>query len=202
VSQLGYSLMLSTSSDSHIGKISSVPVGATGSGATDDLVAPQSWYAVSVFPRHEKHVAQFLEARGVSYLLPVYPSLRRWKDRRKQIDMVLFPGYVFVNIELGHRVGVLRLPGVARFVTFQGLPAVIPEHEIQAISVSVRAGVAIQPHPYLQKGRRVRVRNGPMAGVEGILVRRKEGFRVVLSIDLIMSSVAAEVDEFDIEPLN
>lgn len=193
--------MLRTGSDSHIGKSTSGPV--LGSVAPGNCVrAPQSWYAVSVFPRHEKHVAQFLEARGVSYLLPLYSSLRYWKDRRKQIDMALFPGYVFVNIELEHRVGVLRLPGVARFVTFQGLPAVIPEHEIQAIGVSVKAGVAMQPHPYLQKGRRVRVRNGPMAGVEGILVRRKEGFRVVLSVDLIMRSVAAEVDEFDIEPLN
>lgn len=194
--------MLSIGSDSQIGTISTTPFGGSDSGAPDNLVAPRGWYAVSVFPRHEKHVAHQLEARGVSYLLPVYPSLRRWKDRRKQIDMVLFPGYVFVNIGLEHRVGVLRLPGVSQFVTFQGLPAVIPEHEIQAIGVSVRAGLAMQPHPYLQKGRRVRVRNGPMAGVEGILVRRKERFRVVLSINLIMSSVAAEVDEFDIEPLN
>jgi transcription antitermination factor NusG len=115
--------------------------------------------------------------------------------------MVLFPGYVFVSIELEERVGVLMLPGVARFVTFQGQPAVVPEHEIKTIGVSTRSGLSIEPHPYLQKGRHVRVRSGPMAGVEGILVRRKDKFRVVLSLDLIMRSVAAEVDEADIEPL-
>lgn len=166
------------------------------------LPTQHNWYAVSVCPRHERYVAKYLDAKGVSYLLPVYSSVRRWKDRRKLIDMVLFPGYVFVNIELKDRVGVLRVPGVARFVTFQGLPAVIPDPEIQAIGASVGAGVALQPHPYLTRGCRVRVRNGPMAGVAGILVRRKEGFRVVLSIDLIRSSMAAEVDEADIELLH
>jgi transcription antitermination factor NusG len=196
-------LMLNTGSDLQMERV--FPVrgeAATTSASLGKLPDPRSWYAVSVFPRHEKHVAHFLDAGGVNYLLPLYSSMRLWKDRRKQIDMVLFPGYVFVSIELRHRVAVLRLPGVARFVTFQGLPAVIPEREIQAIGLTANAGVAMQPHPYLQKGRRVRVRNGPMAGVEGILVRRKDRYRVVLSVNLIMSSVAAEVDEFDVEPLN
>ncbi len=159
------------------------------------------WYAVSVFPRHEKRVARLLDARGTTYLLPLYSSVRRWKDRRRQVEMVLFPGYVFVSIRLEERVGVLTLPGVARFVTFRGQPAVVPEHEIQAIGSSARSGLAVQPHPYLQKGRHVRVRSGPMAGVEGILVRRRDKLRVILSVNLIMRSVAAEVDEADIEPL-
>jgi transcription antitermination factor NusG len=189
------------SSHSLTGNVDALPAIASNR-ATDDALAAQSWYAVSVFPRHEKQVASYLESRGVNYLLPLYSSLRRWKDRRKKVDMVLFPGYVFVNIELERRLGVLTLPGVARFVTFHGLPAAIPDQEIQAIGASAKAGLAIQPHPYLQKGRRVRVTNGPMAGVEGILVRRKEGMRVVLSIELIQRSVAAEVDELDVEPLN
>jgi transcription termination/antitermination protein NusG len=116
--------------------------------------------------------------------------------------MVLFPGYVFVEVEREERVDVLTLPGVARFVTFQGQPAVVPDHEIKSIGISARSGLAIEPHPYLQKGRRVRILSGPMAGVEGILVRRKDKFRVVLSVDLITCSVAAEVDEADIEPLS
>lgn len=194
--------MLSISSDSRMEKVPPVQWETTRTGVADPLSTALSWYAVSVYPRHEKHVAHFLEMKGVNYLLPLYSSLRRWKDRRKQVDMCLFPGYVFVNIGLEGCMGVLKAPGVARFVTFQGRPAIIPNHEIQAIGLSVGAGVAMHPHPYLQKGRRVRVRNGPMVGVEGILVRRKEGFRVVLSVNLIMTSVAAEVDEFDIEPLN
>ena len=179
----------------------SVPLSAKVDCTKNDSTTAQKWYAVSVFPRHEKHVARLLDARGTNYLLPLYSSLRRWKDRRKRVDMVLFPGYVFVSIEVRERVGILMLPGVAHFVTFQGQPAVVPEHEMNAIGVSVRSGAVTKPHPYLQKGRRVRISSGPMAGVEGILVRRKDKFRVVLSVDLIMRSVAAEVDEADIEPL-
>ncbi len=193
--------MSSIGSDSAVERLLPVQRG-TRPCALGQLSANQSWHAVSVYPRHEKYVAQFLQGKGVNYLLPLYSSLRRWKDRRKQIEMVLFPGYVFVNIGLEGRIGVLKVPGVARFVTFQGHPAVIPDYEIQAIGTSSKAGIAMHPHPYLKKGQRVRVRSGPMTGVEGILVRRKDGFRVVLSINLIMSSVAAEVDESDIEPLN
>jgi transcriptional antiterminator NusG len=161
----------------------------------------RKWYAVSVFPRHEKHVARFLEVGGMTYLLPLYSSLRRWKDRQKRVDMVLFPGYVFVNIKLGDRASVLKLPGVSRFIMFQGQPAVVSDSEIEGIGISTKSGLAVEPHPYLKKGRRVRIRSGPMAGVEGILVRRKGTCRLVLSIESIMRSVATEVDEADVEPL-
>ncbi len=193
--------MLSASSDSAMERLLPLQSG-THPCALGQLSASRNWHAVTVYPRHERYVAHFLKAKGVDYLLPLYSSLRRWKDRRKQVEMVLFPGYVFVNIGLEARIAVLKVPGVARFVTFQERPAVIPDYEIQAIGTTVKAGIAMQPHPYLKKGQRVRVRSGPMTGIEGILVRRKDGFRVVLSINLLMSSVAAEVDESDVEPLN
>ncbi len=101
----------------------------------------RNWYAVSVFPRHEKQVAQMCHAKGVNYLLPLYSSVRRWKDRRKRLEMVLFPGYLFVNVALAERLHVLVLPGVARFVTFHGQPAVVPEREIKALSVGAETGV-------------------------------------------------------------
>lgn len=162
----------------------------------------QNWYAISVYPRHEKSVARHFEGQGTEYFLPLYSSLRRWKDRKKEIDMVLFPGYIFVRIVLDDRLRVLMVPGVSRFITFQDLPAVVPEEQIQAIGLTSTRGVAIRPHPYLQKGCRVRIVRGPMAGVEGILSRRKDKFRVVLSIDLIASSVAVEVEGADLEPLS
>ena len=165
-----------------------------------DRFIDRSWFAISVYPRHEKLVAEMCRVRGVDYLLPLYSSLRRWKDRRKLLEMVLFPGYVFVRIALSERLRVLVLPGVARFVCFQGQPAVVPEREMQVLGAGAQ-GVSLLPHPYLKKGCAVRVRSGPMAGIEGILVRRKDRFRVVISIDLIQRSVAAEVDEGDIEPL-
>jgi transcription antitermination factor NusG len=164
------------------------------------LVLKPKWYAVSVCPRHEKHVARQLEGVEVQHMLPVYRSVRRWQDRRKEVDMVLFPGYVFVSLFLTDRLRVLQLPGVVNFVTFQGQPAVVPDHEIQSISLGLAAGVDVRPHPYLQKGRRVRVVRGPLTDCEGVLVRRKDRFRIVVSVELLMRSVALEVDECDVVP--
>ena len=115
--------------------------------------------------------------------------------------MALFPGYVFVNLDLRDRLGVLRAPGVVQFVTFQGKPAAVPDSEIRALESSVSAGLRPQPHPYLRQGKKVRVKSGPLLNAEGIMVRRKEGFRLVLSIDLLMRSVMLEVDKADVEPL-
>ena len=161
----------------------------------------EQWYAVSVRPRHEKAVTRHLEHWELNYFLPLYRSVRRWKDRRKELDMALFPGYVFVNIGASSRSAVLRAPGVVRFVTFQGQPAVVPASEICALATSMLAGCRPRPHPYLREGKRVRVKNGPLVNTEGIMVRRKEGLRLVLSINLIMRSVMLEVDEADVEPL-
>jgi transcription antitermination factor NusG len=95
---------------------------------------------------------------------------------------------------------VLTAPGVVRFVTFHGQPAPVPDQDIQSLKSSLVAGVSVAPHPYLQKGRRVRVARGPLAGIEGIIVRKKDRFRLVLSVDLIMKAVALEVDESEVEP--
>jgi transcription antitermination factor NusG len=159
------------------------------------------WYAAYVCSRHEKQVISQLQERRVTCFLPVYRSVRRWKDRRKELELVLFPGYVFVHLDLKERLRVLQLPSVVRFVSFNGHPAPLPDSEIEILSKGLASGIRAEPHPYLKVGHRVRVRSGPLAGAEGILQRKKEKFRVVLSIDLIMRSVAVEVDEADIEPV-
>lgn len=181
---------------------------ASGSGVLGEALAStekplpvERWYAVSVRPRHEKVVTRHLEHQGLTCFLPVYRSVRRWKDRRKELDMALFPGYVFANLNPRDRSGVLRAPGVVRFVTFQGQPAAVPDSEMRALESSLSAGLRPQPHPYLRQGTKVRVKRGPLVGAEGIMIRRKERFRLVLSIDLIMRSVMFEVDEADVEPL-
>lgn len=165
------------------------------------LLPSVHWYAVSVRSRHEKLVTRHLEHQGLNHFLPVYRSVRRWKDRRKELDMALFPGYVFVNLNLRDRLRVLRAPGAVQFVTFQGQPAAIPDSEIRALESGLSAGLRLQPHPYLYQGARVRLKRGPLVGAEGIMIRRKDRFRLVLSIDLIMRSVVFEVDEADVEPL-
>ena len=159
-----------------------------------------NWYALYTYPRHEKRVNEQIKQRHISCFLPLYRSVRRWKDRRKELELPLFPGYVFVYIALRDRLAVLQLAGAVRFVSFNGHPTPVPEKDIASIMNGLSNGFRLEPHPYLTVGRRVRVRYGPLAGAQGVLVRRKDRFRVVLSLDLIMRSVSVEVDESDIEP--
>ena len=168
--------------------------------AQAEQAAEGSWYALYTCPRHEKRVAEQIKQRRISCFLPLYRSVRRWKDRRKELELALFPGYVFVRIALKDRLRVLQMASVVRFVSFNGHPVPLPDREIESLMNGLSSGVRAEPHPYLKLGRSVRVRYGPLAGAQGILVRRKDKFRVVLSLDLIMRSVAVEVDEADIEP--
>jgi transcription antitermination factor NusG len=159
------------------------------------------WYAAYTNPRHEKRVAGQMDTNHIDCFVPLYRSVRRWKDRRKELELPLFPGYVFVHIALRDRLQVLQLPGVVQFVSFHGKPAALPTFEIEALRNGLARTTMVEPHPYLKMGRRVRVHSGPMAGLEGILIRRKDKFRVVLSIHMIERSVAVEVDETDVEPV-
>lgn len=163
--------------------------------------SPAQWYALYTCSRHEKQVAAQLHQRSIEFLLPLYSSVRRWKDRRVNIQLPLFPGYIFVHTSLKHRIELLSVPGAVRFVSFNGHPAALPESDLLRLRAGLDQGLLAQPHPYLKVGRRVRVRSGPLAGTEGILLRKKDQFRLIVSIDLIMRSVAVEIDAADVEPL-
>jgi len=159
------------------------------------------WYAVQTCANHEKRVLQQLGLRTVEAYLPQYESVRRWKDRRVRLHLPLFPGYVFVHLALRDRLRVLQTPSVVRLVGFGGQPAALPDHEIEALRQGLAREMRIEPHPYLKVGHRVRVRTGPLRGLEGILVRKKNVSRLVVSLDLIMRSVAAEIDVAELEPV-
>ena len=159
------------------------------------------WIAVYTMARHERRVAHDLSQRHLNAFLPTYRSVRRWKDRRKELELALFPSYVFVRAERKDRLQILQVPSVVSIVSFDGRPAVIPDAEIAALRRGLDNQMRLQPHPYLKVGKRVRIHSGPMAGQEGILIRRKDRCRVVLSIDFIMRSVSVEVDAADIEPV-
>ncbi len=166
----------------------------------DDYLDPR-WYAVCTFSNHEKRVGDQLRERGVEQFLPLYESVRRWKDRRVQLQLPLFPGYVFVHLALRDRLRVLNIPSVARLVGFGGPPVALPDNEMEALRSSLASQLRAEPHPYLKVGRRVRVANGPLAGLEGIVVRKKKQLRFVLSLDLIMRSVSVEMDAADLRPV-
>jgi transcription antitermination factor NusG len=160
------------------------------------------WYAVYTNANHEKRVAQHLEQRSIEHLLPLYESVRRWKDRRVRLQMPLFPGYVFVRLALRDRLRLLQIPGVVQLVSFNEHPAPLPDDDIRAIKNCLGEGRQLKPLSYLQVGRRARVKTGPLQGLEGIILRSKNKTRFVLSFDLIMRSVAVEIDETDLVPVN
>lgn len=164
-------------------------------------VAEARWYAIYTCARHEKRVSQQLERKSVEHFLPLYEAVHRWKDRRARVQLPLFPGYLFVRIPLAQRMQVLEVPSVVRMVGFQGVPAALPDEEILSLRSGLAGNLRVEPHPYLKIGRRVRVIRGPLAGREGILVRKKDRLRLVISIDLIMRSMAVEVDAADVEAL-
>src|SRR5512141_39705 len=165
-----------------------------GDPVLDELSAQEEselrWYVVLTGARHEKRVAEQLERKDIEHFLPLYATVHRWKDRRAYLELPLFPGYVFVRLALQHRLRVLEIPSVVRFVSFSGRPAPLPTVEVETLRRGLSAQVRAEPHPYLKIGHRVRIRSGPFSGAEGILLRKKDFLRVVLSIDLIMRSVA------------
>lgn len=157
------------------------------------------WYALYTNPRHEKVVARQLKDRCVESFLPLYRTWHRWKDRRKEVELALFPGYVFVRIEEQNKLHVLKTPGAVNLVSFNGKLAALPEPEIEALRNALHNEVCAEPCPYLRIGRKVRVVRGPMAGAAGILARKKDKYRVVISVEVLMRSVALEIDGGDLE---
>jgi transcription antitermination factor NusG len=157
------------------------------------------WYVAYTRANHERRVADQLAEREVENFLPQYESLRKWKDRRVRLQMPLFPGYVFVHLALRNRLRVLQVPGVACLVGFAGRPVAVPEEEFARIRGFLDKGLRAEPHPYLQAGRRMRVLSGPFEGMEGIVLRRKNGCRLVISLELIQRAMAVDVDGADLE---
>jgi transcription antitermination factor NusG len=176
------------------------PATAPFNSSPVDHFKVDQWFAVYTRSQHEKSVAEQLRCRGIEHFLPVYSSARRWKDRVKVLQMPLFAGYLFVKVFPSQFLDVLQTHGVSRLV---GSPKPLPleEKEIQQLQTWLSLPLAIEPNPYLRVGQRVRVRRGPLTDVEGILIRKKNCLRLVVSIDLIQKSVALEIDAADVVPV-
>ena len=152
------------------------------------------WHALYTRHQHERLVAQALTGKGFDIFLPQYRAIHFWKDRRKELELPLFPNYVFVQGGLDRMLNILTTPGVHSLVAWGGRPADIPQHEIDAVRRLVESPLRIEPHPFLNCGDRVRIKSGPLEGIEGILVRNKSAFRLVLSVEMLSRSTAVEVD--------
>ncbi len=163
------------------------------------------WYAVYTRSRHEQKVYDRLLRKGIETFLPMIERWSRRKDRRKKIKLPLFPGYLFVRslMDAHSHLEILKTDSVVRILGNDGTPIPIPEEQIQAIQSLIKNGVAVTPCAYLKEGMRVRVVNGPLAGIVGILVKTQhKKHRLILSVDIIKESVSVEIDELDVEPLH
>jgi len=160
-----------------------------------------NWFAAYTRSHHEKIVDAQLAERQVESFCPLYEARHRWKNRcAMDLRLPLFPNYVFVHIDRGERARVLALPGVLSLVSFGRNLAILPAYEIEALRASIGRR-KVEPHPYLVVGERVRITAGALTGIEGVLLRKKNNYRVVLAFDALMRSVAVEVDEYDLEPV-
>jgi transcription antitermination factor NusG len=159
-----------------------------------------AWWALYTRHQHEKTVAEMLSAKGFEVFLPLYESIRRWKDRSKKLTLPLFPCYVFLRGGLNRRLQVVTTPGVHMILFHGEQVAMIPGVEIEAIRKAVEGPFPVEPHPFLKCGERVRVTRGSLLGVEGVLIRKKNLYRLVLSVEMMAKSVSVEIDATDVEP--
>lgn len=152
------------------------------------------WYGVRTRSNHEKIAATVLGSKGYEQYLPVCRVKRRWSDRIVVTEQPLFPGYVFCRFDRTKRLPVMTTPGVVSIVGCGNEPAPIEEHEVEAIQVLLRSGLATEPCPFLREGQRVRIKSGPLRELEGILTKKKSDFRFVLSVSILQRSVSVEID--------
>lgn len=162
---------------------------------------PERWFALRVKSRCEKAVAMMAQHKGFEEFLPLYQSRRRWSDRLQSVELPFFPGYLFCRLNPQHRLPLLTIPGVLHFVGIGKIPVPIEDSEIAALQTAVRSGLLAEPWPFLEIGQRVRLEEGPLAGLEGILVGTAKQQRILVSVTLLKRSVAVVIDRHWATPL-
>ena len=161
-----------------------------------------AWYALYTRHQHERSVANLLAGKGFQTFLPLYSTVHRWKDRRKHLLLPLYPGYVFLRDRLDRKLTIMMTPGVHSMVGTTDGPEPIPDFEIDVVKRIIESSLTVEPHPFLRDGDRVRVMYGPLEGIEGILLRKKNSLRLVMSVEMLMKSVAVEIDAFMVERIS
>ena len=158
------------------------------------------WFALTVHPKHEQLAERGLKNHGFEAYLPVHRLRRQWSDRRKDLDMVLFPGYVFCRFDPAHKLRVLQSPAVRSIVSSGREPLPVDEAEISSVRAVIASGRPVDLCPYMRVGQGVRVRSGPFEAVRGVIARVKDSWRVVVSVEALGCSVAVEVDADQVTP--
>ena len=167
-----------------------------------DPLGQPAWYVVRTRARHEKSVRDQLIAKGIHQFLPLWYKRSIWKDRVKTVELPLFSGYLFVSLALQDRLPVLQTLGVAGFLTLQGRPVAVADGEVEALQSMTARRLGYEPHPVLREGTRVRVKNGFLTGAEGVLVGRRQRYRLVINVELIHQAVVVDIESADVEVLD
>jgi transcription antitermination factor NusG len=177
-------------------------VNIVSEAAIDVLPASYQWFALRVRPRAEHVVAEALDGKGYQRFLPLCRQRRRWSDRVVDLEVPLFPGYVFSRFDVRKRLPILTIPGVVHIVSIGRNPEPVDDAEIEALQVLVGSRLKIEQWPFLHIGERVRILRGPLTGAEGILVSVKKSNRLVVSVTLLQRSVAVEIPEDSAWPVS
>ena len=164
-------------------------------------IEKKQWYAVRLRPRSEKMVALHLRDKGYEEYLPLYRSRRRWSDRTKEIELPLFPGYIFCKFDVNNRLPILVIPGVISITGCGKNPLAIPEHELSAVQRIVTSTVPYGPWPSMRAGQPVRVRCGPLEGLEGRILEIRNSYHLVISVTMLSRSVSVLIDRNDVVPI-
>jgi transcriptional antiterminator NusG len=159
------------------------------------------WYALRVRSNFERIAARHLRQRGFEEFLPSVKGVKRWSDRKKIAETLLFPGYVFCRLDSQNQVPILTVPGVVALVSFGEKPTPVPDSEVERVRMVIESGLLVTPWPYLEVGERVLIERGPLTGLEGILERIKGQLRLVVSVTMLQRSVSTEIDRDWIRPL-
>lgn len=175
--------------------------GACCDSRPDYRLTAKKWFAVFTTPRHEKRIEEHFQLRQIESFLPLLQKKRQWRDGSKgMLQLPLFPNYIFARLEYGERVRVLEVPGVLSIVGRGREGSAVPDRYIHSLRGALQQGI-IEPHPYLTAGTKVRIRSGPMEGMEGVLLRKKNSVHVVITIEMIMRCVMVELRVDEIEPI-
>lgn len=152
--------------------------------------------------RFEIRASTALRGKGYEEWLPLYRARRQWSDRAQQVDLPLFPGYLFCRLDVqGRLLPVLKTPGVIAIVSAGKTPIPVPDDEIAAVQTVLRSGLPAQPGPDLAVGSKVFVQRGPLAGIEGIVVSLRKIYTLAVSIQLLQRTVAVEIERDWVRPI-
>lgn len=175
---------------------------AEASPSTDSsVIQARRWYAIYTKHQHEKKCADLLRQKSIEVFLPLYESVRRWQDRKKVLSLPLFPSYVFLRSNLEARLNILNTPGVFFIVGNARGACPIADADIESMRAIIGSRLPVESHPVLQSGDPVRIRRGPLAGIQGILTRVNNQDRLVLSVEPLRRAISVEVNVADVEKL-